>query len=236
MESYSSKLVRSHEYYGREIRLVGAMHAGEVDQSLLSHSNFDNIGFSLLRRLYMRPCIEPVLHSYCDLFDPYNINLEMLDGLNGALRGAKPSRREGDLYARDRKTLKHCPVGLGQDIISNLNTICAPFRGDALTYAASLYHNIIYAHYYADGNGRLARAVCSLSLYKLGVLEDPFIPMGISSYMNISSAPAQPNGLCDEINIERTVQTIKSIVEPCVNPQTREIIAQATGCPDAPDR
>lgn len=233
MENCNLKSNQHHKYYGLELRLAGAMHAGEIDSSIFSYSLFDKIGFQLLRRLYMRPAIEPVLHSYCGVFNPYNVRIEMLGELNGALRGVKFSVRTSNPLLRNETALKYCPTKDAKNVLRNLDELCAPYRGDPLRYAASLYHNILYAHYYADGNGRLARAVFSLVMYKLGMLSDPYIPISITSYMNIGSTNVSLHELCHETNIENTVQRMKTFVEPCTTPRTQEIITRFAGLPTA---
>lgn len=139
-----------------------------------------------LARFNSRPASEPVLwRNWTDLIDaPLDFNLA--DTVVRDLTGAPATRRRSRGFsAKDqsgRRSLYPEPetaMAWPERMRAIGEAAASPFVA-----ACAAYAEIAISHPYADGNGRLARAVFQAKLGKHGVLSGPHLPLGPLIYAN----------------------------------------------------
>lgn len=145
------------------------------------------------RQFLLRPAIEPILFTYLDLFRGGNLDPNAIDGFVSCLHGAPVTMRQGPsrISPNARGHFVQFPdCEYARDYCSRLNLYLPSIEG-AVAKAAYAYAEVLLSHPYADGNGRLARALAVACLSE-GGRPPAFLPLGPAFYAH---APAIASAL-----------------------------------------
>lgn len=138
---------------------------------------------------FLRPAIEPILHSYFEHLRPGAIGPDAADNFLSCLHGAPITRRTGPCRIRPNahgNFVEFPQADIARDYHRRLNRNLPTIEG-ALQRAAYAYAEVLLSHPYGDGNGRLARALILTCLAQDDRDRIPFLPPGPVFYAH---APA----------------------------------------------
>jgi len=114
------------------------------------------------------------------------ITSELADQLVTALIGEPVRHRFGQITSAPdrfgRRTL-YAPPDVATGWIDRVNAADA-MGTDPFILACHAYAEVALSHPYADGNGRLARALYQRAFARAGLLDAPLIPLGPLIYLN----------------------------------------------------
>lgn len=195
--------------FGAELRVAGALlHRGYLDPP--DHPP--------LRRLLLRPAVEPIQYSYWQALtqDPQP---QTLMSLASALTSQPIS-----IVGRPMSTTPD-PV-LGRTIFADprqygpVDRVIASVRtafADPFDRAVGVYLAFVICHPLSDGNGRVARALFSWSLREDGIISTPSVPLGPFFYIHARNIISITRDLVATSDWFRAIDRTFPVVKECVD-------------------
>lgn len=141
------------------------------------------------RQFFLRPAIEPILYSYRDSLRVGSLDANIVDEMMACLHGHPVQRRtcEARISPNAQGNFVRFPDWeYAQDYCARLNRHLPSMSG-ALNRAGYAYAEVLLSHPYADGNGRLARAIAVTCLARDIGAPVPFLPLGPAFYAHASA-------------------------------------------------
>jgi hypothetical protein len=134
------------------------------------------------RQFYLRPAVEPIIYSYVGRLRPEAIDPDVADAFMSCLHCRRIEPRRGEIRIKPNAQgnfVQFPDAAFAADYHVRLRDALPSIEGP-LNRAAFAYAEILLSHPYADGNGRLARAVAMLCLGQDDMV--PFLPLGPAFY------------------------------------------------------
>jgi hypothetical protein len=149
----------------------------KVAYRLLSRPGVDSPGVALLRKTLLRPASEPIIATYWEGLGRSLGPLEMTS-LTSCLVGRALSARDGPIMGAPDSagvTVLYPTPTRGPDLVQPIGV-----TGPSSLLASALVRmiEVLLAHPFPDGNGRLARAVWLSPLADGLGLPGPYLPVG----------------------------------------------------------
>lgn len=137
-------------------------------------------------RFMDRPTSEPVLVDFWSRFENDQLALALADAIVAGLTGEPARRRSGPIASspdRHGRRTVYAPPDIAAGWIDRVNATEAT-GADPFILACHAYAEVALSHPYADGNGRLARAMFQRAFARASLLDAPLIPLGPLIYLN----------------------------------------------------
>jgi hypothetical protein len=137
-------------------------------------------------RFLVRPGSEAILSELWSTMAGGPTTDTLVEHLIAGLTGAPPDIRSGQITSapdRSGRRTVYAPPDIAGGWIKRVNA-AEMTVGDPYILACHAYAEVALSHPYADGNGRLARAMFQRAFARAGLLEAPLIPLGPLIYLN----------------------------------------------------
>jgi Fic/DOC family len=164
---------------------------------------------------FLRPAIEPILHSYFDHLRPGALDPDAADNFLSCLHGAPIRRRTGPCRITPNvqgNFVEFPQADAAQDYHRRLDRHLPTIEG-ALQRAAYAYAEVLLSHPYGDGNGRLARALILTCLAQGNRDRIPFLPLGPAFYAHAPAIAGALESLAVSANWGHFLAVFEDFVE-----------------------